>query len=88
MTVFRGITGRLLLPQPPVSPAAFTGVSGETELAPAIGIEAFDGAMGGAEVRLAFPNGQEVFMGYSIGVPLGAEKPILQSRVHHGSEHQ
>jgi len=86
MTVFKAATGRLLLPQPPVSPAAFAGVSGETGLAPAIGIEAFDGAMGSAEVRMAFPGGGDVFVGYAIGVPLGAEKSILQSRLHRETE--
>ena len=73
------ILGRVNLPDTPAG--VFTGVMGAALVAPPVGTEAFEGAVGGADVRMEFPGGGSVFTHYTIGVPLGAERPVLQPRV-------
>ena len=60
----------------------FSEAQGLAQLAEPLGIEAFEGATGGAEVRMEFPGAGELFVGYRSSVPLGAEKPILKPMVN------
>jgi len=73
------ILGEARVPEPLGN--AFTAVSGESQLPPGVGVETFEGAVGGADLRMGFPGGGGVFMNYTIGVPLGAEKPVVVPRV-------
>ena len=59
----------------------FSEAQGLAQLAEPLGIEAFDGTTGGAEVRMEFPGRGELFVGYWVSMPLGAEKPILRPMV-------
>jgi hypothetical protein len=77
---FRGVLGGSHLPVP-VTPEFFAGVRGLVALPDAMAPYRFEGVIGGEELQLRFPGGGRLFLGYGMGVPLGAEKPVLTPTV-------
>jgi hypothetical protein len=76
---FGGVRAAALLPEA-ITPDTFRGVKAEALLPEPVETGPFEGVMGGSELQMEFPGGGKVFVSYETGVPLGAEKPVLEPK--------
>jgi hypothetical protein len=79
---FAGTTSQPILPEASVLPKPdFAGISATLALPKPVDPLIFENVVGDGKVKVMFPGGQKVIPTYGVGVPLGAEKSLLEPRI-------
>ncbi len=80
--LFEGINAGVNLPlAAPVNEAVFEKTKAEANLSGSVNPQIFSDMAGEMKVKVVFPGGQQIMSVHGIGVPLGAERPLLESKV-------
>ncbi|MCX5709165.1 MAG: hypothetical protein NT088_00300 [Candidatus Omnitrophica bacterium] len=74
---FSGVAQKMVLPRPVSFEQAGTKIAAPTRLTPLN----FEGISGQARIKVMFPGGAQVLPNYGLGIPLGAEKPLLEPKI-------
>jgi filamentous hemagglutinin family protein len=80
-SMFEGAQGSQALPES-ITPEVFEGVTSTIRMTTSP--ISFEELSDSANIKVAFPEGQKVIPTYDLGIPLGAEKPILETKIETG----
>ncbi|MFH1441692.1 MAG: hypothetical protein ABIH18_06630, partial [Candidatus Omnitrophota bacterium] len=79
---FDGVSGKFILPKPVVpSKPLFEEAKAVSVLSKPINPLIFEQVSGEVKIKVMFPGGSKIIPTYGVGVPLGAERPLLEPSI-------